>query len=317
MLNKNLFIRLFWHKFKSKSCFTEKKCDVLFIPGGISFSGFKPSVTMSRNMLPFEWIEMFRYKFSLKTIKFILLRYSQLWSFKNVDGLIYLSTYARLIIEALIERKQFNITTIPHGVSERFFKTRTKNLHSTKLKHKTIRLIYVSDISPYKHQWNVVKAVHQIREEGLLVQLELIGAEAEGMPVLNSAIKKYDPKGEFIFFKGEIPYDKLHLSMFKADIGIFASSCENLPNILLEIMATGLPIACSKMGPMPEIMKNSGEYFNPLCSKDIASKIKKLVLSAELRNDLGNKARLRASKFTWKKCADETLNFLKKIANEK
>ena len=42
-----------------------KECDVV-LPGGICLSKFKPSVTMCRNMLPFEWTELLRYGWSLK-----------------------------------------------------------------------------------------------------------------------------------------------------------------------------------------------------------------------------------------------------------
>lgn len=42
-----------------------------------------------------------------------------------------------------------------------------------------------------------------------------------------------------------------------ADIGIFASTCENFPNILIEKMAAGLPCIVSNYGPMPEIAKNA------------------------------------------------------------
>ena len=34
------------------------KCDILFVPGGIYHGGFRPFVTMSQNLLPFEWHEI-------------------------------------------------------------------------------------------------------------------------------------------------------------------------------------------------------------------------------------------------------------------
>ena len=52
------------------------------------------------------------------------------------------------------------------------------------------------------------------------------------------------------------------LQFSKHDAVIYASSCENMPNILIESMASGLPIACSDKQPMPEFLKNGGYYFN-------------------------------------------------------
>ena len=44
----------------------------------------------------------------------------------------------------------------------------------------------------------------------------------------------------------------------KSNIFIFASSCENMPITLIEGMASGLPIACSDRGPMPEVLQDGG-----------------------------------------------------------
>ena len=46
-------------------------------------------------------------------------------------------------------------------------------------------------------------------------------------------------------------------------MGIFASSCESSSCVLIENMASGLPIACSNRGPMPEVLKDGGVYFDP------------------------------------------------------
>ena len=64
-------------------------------------------------------------------------------------------------------------------------------------------------------------------------------------------------------------------------MGLFASSCENLPNILLETMGARLPIACSNRQPMPEILGEGGEYFDPEKSDTIYDAIIKLIHSSK------------------------------------
>ena len=313
LLNGNLFSRLYWHKFKSASNLMSKECDVVFAPGGICLSKFKPSVTMCRNMLPFEWTELLRYGWSLKTLKFIQLRSSQRRSFEKVDGLVFLTEYAKKKVLSSMTKKPASLITIPHGVSSRFFQPLSIKCDTEFSNERPCRFVYVSNISPYKHQWNVIKAVHKVRSLGRSVTLELIGSPEEGMPMLEKALKKFDPQRKFVFFNGAVPHATLHMSLTNADVGIFASSCENLPNILIEMMAAGLPIACSNMGPMPEVLGDAGEYFNPLSSEDIAMKIENLFLSGDLRTELSAKAIERASKLTWEKCAAETLKFLASV----
>ena len=90
-----------------------------------------------------------------------------------------------------------------------------------------------------------------------------------------------DPNDEWVFYNASISYDDLHQKYLDADLGLFASSCENMPNILLETMGAGLPIACSNRQPMPEILKNGGEYFDPEKSDTIYDAIIKLIHSSK------------------------------------
>ena len=53
---------------------------------------------------------------------------------------------------------------------------------------------------------------------------------------------------------GVIPSNELHLRYAEAYLGLFALSCEKMPNILLKTMASSLPIASSNKGPMPEVL---------------------------------------------------------------
>ena len=315
LLNKGLTYRLYWHVFKSKSEFKKNKCDIVLTPGGTSLSGFKPNVTMCRNMLPFEWVELARYGVSKKTIKLIFLRFFQIYSFKRANGVIYLSEYARDILKNKFRSNAKDII-IPHGINKKFLHKPKETKNVSLPKNKSTRIVYVSNISPYKHQWNVVKAVSRIRLKGYDLKMDLIGNPEEAMPILEKSLLKYDPKREFIFFKGPLKHELLAKLLLKSDIGIFASSCENLPNILLEKMATGLSIACSCKGPMPEILGDAGEYFDPLYPEQIETALEKLLSSNTLSSQYSNKAFTRATLFTWEKCANETLKFLSDILDK-
>ena len=76
---------------------------------------------------------------------------------------------------------------------------------------------------------------------------------------------------------GNVKHKDLIRYYNEADIFIFASSCETFGMILLEAMASGLPIACSKISSMPEILKQNGEYFNPKDPESISKAIMKII----------------------------------------
>ena len=173
------------------------------------------------------------------------------------------------------------------------------------------RILYVSIIEQYKHQWQVVEAVSILRKKGLQIVLDLVGpAYPPALNRLNDAIEIADPGRDWVHYQGAISYDELHLRYSKADVGIFASSCENMPNILLELMASGLPIACSNRGPMPEVLGDCGIYFDPEKPDSIARALSELIHSPQLRSDLANSSYIRSKDYSWQRCADETFNFI-------
>jgi glycosyltransferase involved in cell wall biosynthesis len=318
LLNHSLLNRLFWHRFLSRKIINEASCSILFVPGGSNANGYTPVVTMSRNMLPFEWCELSRYRSLTAILRLLLIRRTQINSFKNADGVIFLAKYARDAVYKITGDIRGRSVIIPHGVNRRFFSSpRPQRLPSEFNDIHPCRVLYVSAVYAYKHQWHVAEAVSKLRIEGVPVTLDLIGAQAEGMKKLIAKLDEVDPERRFIKFHGAAPYEKLNEFYQGADIGVFASSCENMPNILLENMAAGLPIACSNMGPMPELLGDSGVYFNPCDANDIASALRKLIYSADLRNNIAQSAFARAQQYSWKRCADETFAFLSKIAKEK
>ncbi len=316
-LDRALPYRLFWQRFRSRRLAERAGCDVLFVPGGADGSGFHPFVTMSRNMLPFEWRELRRYGCSLSSVKLLLVRWSQRREFCRADAIIFLTQYAQNSIVKSVTTLQRKCEIIPHGISQRFFMNPRPQLPARIFSEVSpLRLLYVSALYIYKHQWCVAEAVAKLRAEGVPVVLKLIGPPAEGLLRLNATLTRIDPQGAFINYSGPVPYEELDKQYAKADIGVFASSCENMPNILLEYMAAGLPIACSQSGPMPEILGDAGVYFDPEDSNSIATAIRTLFESDKLRILNSVAAFERAKQYSWPRCAGETFGLLAAVARK-
>ena len=317
LLDRSMLFRLFWQRFRLKKLAQQAGCDVLYVLSGSDASGFRPMVTISQNLLPFQWREMLRFGWSLYTLKFLLLRWTQSSSFHKADGLIFLTQFARNTVLKVTGPLRGKNVIIPHGINPRFFQPpRTQRLTKEFDLAQPCRVLYVSVIDVYKHQWQVAIAVNKLRLAGIPILLELIGPPARSISKLKQTIKKIDSEGEFIKYRGAVPHEELHKFYKAADIALFASSCENMPNILLEGMAAGLPMACSSMGPMPEVLGDAGVYFNPEDPSDIARALIRLIGSSDLRAKLANAAFLRAQQYTWKQSADKTFDFLAKIAQK-
>ncbi len=153
-----------------------------------------------------------------------------------------------------------------------------------------------------------------LRESGLPVAIDFVGpAYPPAHRRLNDALVRLDSAAEFLRYRGPVPFEQLHALSEEAEVFVFASSCENMPNTLLEAMAAGFPIACSRCGPMDEILGDAGVYFDPEDAASIAASLRKLVEDAELRMRCAENAHARAQAYSWKRCADETFAFIRRL----
>lgn len=315
LLDQGLLSRVLWNRFKQRQLASQANCDIMFLPGGSDQSGFLPMITMSQNLLPFEWRELRRYGLSSYTVKLLFLRWAQCRTFQKADGVIFLTNYACNVVKEITGELRGECPIIPHGINRRFMRSpREQRPSADFMESRPCRVLYVSIVDVYKHQWHVADAVAMLRKEGVPIELELVGPPAKGINRLRRAMRQLDSSGTFITYRGAVPYDRLDAIYAEADICVFASSCENMPNILLEGMAAGLPIACSRMGPMPEVLDDAGVYFDPEDARSIAHAIRELISSYDLRVQLAQAAFSRAQSYSWKKCASDTFEFFARIA---
>ncbi|MET4119759.1 glycosyltransferase involved in cell wall biosynthesis [Bradyrhizobium sp. JR1.5] len=317
-LEASLPRRVSWQRLVLPQELSAAKIDLLFAPGGSIVVKFKPVVTMSRNMLPFEWTELRRFGLSRTALKLALLRWNQGTSFKRADGTIFLTRYAFDAVTKATGSLKGRTAIIPHGVDTRFrMPPRCQRAAAELTAPDPLRVVYVSTVDEYKHQWNVVEAIGRLHAEGLPIRLDLYGsARPSTLPRLTEAIKRVDGERQFVRYWGAVDYSEIHQCYAAADVCVFASSCENMPNILIESMAAGLPIACSDRGPMPEVLGDAGSYFDPEDPVSIADAVRQLALAPQLRADKALAAFEASSQFSWARCARETFDFLSMVARE-
>lgn len=317
-LDRGLLHRTLWQRRRLSKEAVSAGCDLLFVPGGSYAGRFCPVVTMSRNLLPFELKELLRYGWSQNTLRLFLLRWVQTRSFRRADGVIFLTKAAKASVLRVAGPIKAECPIIPHGLNPRLRLEPRKQrpIDSYHAEH-PYRVIYVSIIDQYKHQWHVIEGVAALRREGWPLALDLVGpAYPPALVRLNAAISRFDPEGKWVRYCGAVPYSALHELYAQADLGLFASSCENMPNILLETMAAGLPVACSDREPMPEVLGVAGLYFDPERPDDIARAMREFIVSPALRREKAEASYTTALAFDWKRCADETFSFLARVAED-
>lgn len=312
-LERSLFWQVWWQRHSLPKEARHVGCAVLLNTDAGTVCRFRPAVTMSQDMLSYEAGEIQRFGLSKARLRLILLRYMQDQSMRMSDGMIFLTRHAAKVIQKS-SGKLARIAFIPHGVGAEF-KQQTLARQWPTSSDRSIRCLYVSNAAMYKHQWMVVRAIAALRKRGYNLELTLAGGGAgRAQQLLDDEIAVSDPNGVFVRSIGFVPPKELPKVLASADLFVFASSCENMPNTLVEAMAVGLPIACSNRGPMPEVLADGGVYFDPEDAESIAVAIEKIIIDQGLRLTIAKRAKTLSEQYSWARCAAETWDFVIAVA---
>ncbi len=267
---------------------------------------FPVSASLSQDMLSFEPGEMERYPaHSRQRLRLEILKRVQLRCLRRSRLALFLTEYARDVIGRYGPLPQTVI--IPHGIDAVFRET-SRGRRPWPGAGEPLRCLYVSNVAPYKHQWNVVEAVARLRQATLRdIRLRLVGGgTGPSLRRLQATVARVDPHNEFVELVAFVPHDCIPAEIAAADLFLFASTCENLPITLLEAMATGIPVCSSNRGPMREVLGTDAAYFDPEDPASIESAIR-LMIDNETQREIYRASSLeRSARFTWHTCADRT-----------
>ncbi len=311
---KNPILRTFYELFIFPYRLHKEQAAVLFCPGGV-ISTRAPKdckiVTMFQNMIPFDKRTRKLVPLGLQRIRNILLKNVMLKSMQKADLTIFISEYARSIIEQFISIK--NPVTIPHGIDS-IFATNGKLLNKHQLMPEKPYILYVSRFDVYKHHYEVVKA-YSMLTEGTREQFPLVLVGETNFPEAKRVKRLVDKINidKQIKIVGPIPYSEMPAVYRYAHLIIFASSCENCPNILLEAMGACKPILCSNIMPMPEFAGDATAYFSPDKPHEIYNLLNKALTDHDFSKRLANDAAKRGRLFNSRTSAEKTWSSILKL----
>jgi glycosyltransferase involved in cell wall biosynthesis len=119
-----------------------------------------------------------------------------------------------------------------------------------------LRLLNVASLAEKKRHGDLLEALARLRARGTDAVLDVVG-EGELRPQLEAQA------GPGVRFLGSRSPGEIAERMRAADIFVLPSRFENLPVVLLEAMASGLPVVATAVGGVPEIVDERAGLLVP------------------------------------------------------
>lgn len=160
--------------------------------------------------------------------------------------------------------------------------------------------LFVGSLEPGKNL-ALLKDVYALAETKklLLPPLLIVGARWEGV-----GHEGPPPKGWH--YLGRLP-DEVLVYLYRHSLGlVFPSKYEGFGFPVVEAMALGCPVICSRVASLPEV-GGAAALFTDMTPDAYLKAMWRVSNDSSLRNDLVEKGLAQAANFSWNKCASEVL----------
>lgn len=197
----------------------------------------------------------------------------------DADLVVVISEYTRTQVLALVGQEHWDKVHVVHcGVDvERWPRRATDPTHGP------LRLLTVGRLAAQKSHEVLVDALGLLRDRGIDVQLTIVG---EG-PSRGAIERRIAVLGlaDRVRLVGAVGQDLMGDQFASHDLFCLASVAEGLPIVLMEAMATGLPVVATRITGVPELVEDgrNGLLVPPGRPDQLADAVERLVGDPGLR----------------------------------
>jgi glycosyltransferase involved in cell wall biosynthesis len=209
----------------------------------------------------------------------------------------------RMLLKPLGDGEAKKVFTVYHGVdSDRFTGIRPDRGNGQ------FTFLHVGRLSPEKAQKQIVEACFHLRRKGLHFECIIVGDGPlrEDLTRMAKALKVE----ECICFVGRVFQEEIVGYYLSADAFILSSIRENLPNVLLESLAAGVPVIAPRIGAIAELVEDgiNGILVEPGNTLALSAAMERMMLDTTSRTRMGHSGRkLVREHFDREECIEKLL----------
>jgi len=220
---------------------------------------------------------------------------------RDADLVVCVSDFGRSRLMALVDEPHWGKLHVVHcGVDLTAFAPVGREPRAA------FSILSVGRLVAVKAHGVLVDAVGALRAEGVDVQLTLVG-DGPRRAALEALVRERALSG-CVRFAGRVGQDEIAAYYRDADVFCLPSFAEGVPVVLMEAMASGVPVISTRVNGIPELVEDgvSGLLVVPGRSDLLATALRRLAEDPARRVELGAGGRARvADQFEVDACAAE------------
>jgi glycosyltransferase involved in cell wall biosynthesis len=198
------------------------------------------------------------------------------------------------------------VAYIASGVEPRFFVPREYRASDSP------RLLYAGTWLDQRGIYYIREALRQIiqRFPGVTMTFAGGGVPAEVIEsFFGAALRKH------VLVRPVVAAERMPELYAEHDILLFPSLMEGLPTVVLEAMASGMPVITTETCGMPDVVEHeyNGLLLPPADAAAIEAAVARLASSVELRQKLGAAARETMKRYTWERAGIQLEALLQRV----
>jgi glycosyltransferase involved in cell wall biosynthesis len=209
------------------------------------------------------------------------------------------------------------VSVVLNGIDKRFFEECTLDRESLKGKFgiRDKYILFLGTLEPRKNLGRVLEGFSKFKNyfSGKF-DYQLVIAGKRGW-----LFKEYFQIAEDlgirddVIFTGYVGGDELKPLYCHSEFFVMPSLWEGFGQTVVEAMACGAPCLVSRIASIPEVAGEAAYYVDPHDTEGIGKAMAELAGDKNLREKLSAAGREQAKKFSWEKCARETLEVYKNV----
>jgi len=172
-------------------------------------------------------------------------------------------------------------------------------------------ILYLGTLEPRKNIIGLIKAFEKFKIQNSKFKIQLVIAGSKGWLYKDifKAVENSSVKNEIIF-TGFIDDEDKSILYSQAELFVYPSFYEGFGFPPLEAMACGTPVITSNVSSLPEAVGDAAITINPYNLDELYRAMEMVLNNNQLKNILIVRGFEQIKKFSWQKCARESLNFI-------